>query len=134
MSRAWFSLAFLGVLGLFYVGYGLQCSPVPAIGGLAFGQEAKPAAAKQPGKKLQAELEPPPPPVAKLKWELLAGSVANNSQRATPPSRIHRSKIPGGWLVETYRRSTGNSATISSGVGLTFVPDPDHKWDGASLP
>ena len=134
-SRAWFALAVAGVMALFYAGYGMQISPTH---GIAFGQEAKPAAkqpgAKQPTTKLQAEVEPPPPPVAKLKWELLAGSVANNTLKATPPSRVHRSKIPGGWLVETCRRSSGNSATVSNGVGLAFVPDPEHKWDGNSLP
>lgn len=32
-----------------------------------------------------------------------------------------RSKIPGGWLVQCMG-------------GLAFVPDPEHKWDGNSLP
>ncbi|MFN0100959.1 MAG: hypothetical protein ACKV2U_02595 [Bryobacteraceae bacterium] len=31
-----------------------------------------------------------------------------------------RAKVPGGWLV-------------SSGDGLTFLPDPAHEWDGSSL-
>ena len=34
---------------------------------------------------------------------------------------FHRAKIIGGWLV-----------FISAGI--CFVPDPDHKWDGGSLP
>ena len=34
---------------------------------------------------------------------------------------IHRAKIIGGWLV------------FISG-GISFVPDPEHKWDGGSLP
>lgn len=34
---------------------------------------------------------------------------------------LRRSKIRGGWLV-LYENS------------ITFVPDPDHKWDGNSLP
>ena len=38
MSRAWFALAVVGVLGLFYVGAGLRDSS-PA--GVAFGQEVK---------------------------------------------------------------------------------------------
>jgi hypothetical protein len=33
-----------------------------------------------------------------------------------------RAKIPGGWLV-------GNGQTV-----LCFVPDPEHRWDGSSLP
>ncbi|MBI1741470.1 hypothetical protein HYR54_00185 [Candidatus Acetothermia bacterium] len=36
-------------------------------------------------------------------------------------ARIRRAKIPGGWLV-TIRDE-----------GVTFVPDPKHEWDGASL-
>ena len=34
---------------------------------------------------------------------------------------FHRAKIIGGWLV-----------FISAGI--CFVPDPEHKWDGGSLP
>jgi hypothetical protein len=33
-----------------------------------------------------------------------------------------RAKIPGGWLV-------GNGQTV-----LCFVPDPEHRWDGSSIP
>ena len=39
-----------------------------------------------------------------------------------------RTKIPGGWLVMV------SSAAEMTGVttGATFVPDPEHKWDGNS--
>ena len=37
----------------------------------------------------------------------------------------YRAKIPGGWLVVTDG---------SNERGLTFVPDPTHAWNGASLP
>jgi hypothetical protein len=37
----------------------------------------------------------------------------------------YRAKVPGGWLVYLADRE---------GVGLTFYPDPDHKWDGGTLP
>ena len=37
----------------------------------------------------------------------------------------YRAKIPGGWLVTTAH---GNSA-----MGATFVPDPNHEWDGNSI-
>jgi hypothetical protein len=39
-------------------------------------------------------------------------------------ARVNRAKIPGGWLV---------IATSSSGGGVTFYPDPEHKWDGGSV-
>jgi len=41
---------------------------------------------------------------------------------------VVRCKIPGGWLVrfETHYSETGAG-------GLTFVPDPNHQWDGSSL-
>jgi len=38
---------------------------------------------------------------------------------------IKRAKIPGGWLVWCDGGLKG---------GLTFVPDPNHEWDGNSLP
>jgi hypothetical protein len=34
----------------------------------------------------------------------------------------HRAKVPGGWLVLVVQNTTG----------LTFYPDPDHRWDGSS--
>jgi hypothetical protein len=37
----------------------------------------------------------------------------------------YRAKVPGGWLVCIWD---------SYGIGLTFYPDPDHKWDGGTLP
>lgn len=37
--------------------------------------------------------------------------------------KVHRSKVPGGWLV----------LVIHNTNGLTFYPDPEHKWDGGSL-
>ena len=40
--------------------------------------------------------------------------------------KVYRTKVPGGWLV-LVMHNTNRS-------GLTFYPDPEHKWDGASLP
>lgn len=37
---------------------------------------------------------------------------------------IARARVPGGWLV--YISAVGN--------GMTFYPDPNHIWDGGSLP
>ena len=36
---------------------------------------------------------------------------------------VHRTKVPGGWLV----------LVIHNTSGLTFYPDPEHRWDGGSL-
>ncbi len=35
---------------------------------------------------------------------------------------VHRARVPGGWLV----------LIIHNTNGLTFYPDPEHKWDGGS--
>lgn len=45
---------------------------------------------------------------------------------APAPSSLSRAKIPGGWLV--YATTPGDATS------LVFVPDPEHQWDGASLP
>jgi hypothetical protein len=36
-------------------------------------------------------------------------------------SLVYRLKVVGGWLIHL-------------GGGVTFYPDPEHKWDGNSLP
>ena len=41
---------------------------------------------------------------------------------ATKP--YYRAKVPGGWLVD---------CRVVEGGGLTFVPDPNHEWDGGTL-
>jgi hypothetical protein len=45
---------------------------------------------------------------------------------APTPSSLSRAKIPGGWLL--YGTTSGDAAS------LVFVPDPNHEWDGSSLP
>jgi hypothetical protein len=69
---------------------------------------AAPAAVATP-----AEPEPVAAPAAQepaLRFERLdAGGYA-----------VARAKVPGGWLV-------------ASGASVTFYPDPEHGWDGASL-
>ena len=51
-----------------------------------------------------------------LKWELILTTFG------TLP--MHRAKVPGGWLI----------TMLSEAPAITFYPDPDHRWDGGSLP
>lgn len=55
----------------------------------------------------------------KLMWEKL------NSKRARGLLgwEVHRAKVPGGWLILVMHNTSG----------VTFYPDPEHKWDGGSL-
>jgi hypothetical protein len=67
-------------------------------------------------------METAPPPAAektaapvaaagpRLEWERLRSS----------DHAVTRASVPGGWLVTV------------GGTGVTFVPDPKHRWDGAS--
>ena len=58
----------------------------------------------------------------KLKWEQLEQSPIDETE-------TFRTKVPGGWLVkETIINSEG------CGTGIAFYPDPNHIWDGGSLP
>jgi hypothetical protein len=47
-------------------------------------------------------------------WEKLETSIAS--------WHVYRAAVPGGWLL-----------TFSIEGGLTFMPDPEHEWDGDSL-
>jgi hypothetical protein len=63
----------------------------------------------------------------KLTWELLRSS-------GLPAScQVRRFKVPGGWLIYIYAESTDGRYPYAHG-GLTFYPDPEHKWDGGSTP
>jgi hypothetical protein len=44
------------------------------------------------------------------------------------PVPVGRAKIPGGWLVGLM------SGTVNAQTVLCFVPDPEHCWDGSSIP
>ncbi|MDX2154794.1 MAG: hypothetical protein SFV54_28890 [Bryobacteraceae bacterium] len=66
------------------------------------------AAAPQP-----ALAEEPQPELPSLRWERLR----------SPGLDTLRAKVPGGWLL-----SVGNGPSR----GVTFLPDAEHQWDGAS--
>ena len=54
-----------------------------------------------------------------IKWEQLKNEGIGK--------KSYRSKIPGGWLFITWWGSAYENG------GATFIPDPDHNWDGNSL-
>ena len=57
------------------------------------------------------------PAASNLLWQ----SVPSTGRYA---NACYRAKVPGGWLV-TLNQERG---THGAGVGLTFVPDPEHAW------
>lgn len=58
---------------------------------------------------------------AMLKFEVI------ESSDSSVEFKITRSRIPGGWLVYITH-------STCSEAGCCFVPDPQHEWDGSSLP
>lgn len=66
-----------------------------------------------------AQMRPPPFPegTQMLEWERLTGPESWSS--------IWRAAVPGGWLV---------LASHVEGTGITFMPDPAHRWTITSLP
>lgn len=61
-----------------------------------------------------------------LKWETLS---TKREADGLLDSRYltERAKVPGGWLVISQFH-------IGTAHGLVFLPDPNHDWDGGSLP
>jgi len=55
--------------------------------------------------------------LAAMKWQ----------QLKSDPFTVFRSAVPGGWMVVAYISGVNTPS-------LTFYPDADHRWDGASLP
>jgi len=57
-----------------------------------------------------------------LKWEEIKCELAEKSfLGGTGMTSMRRAKVPGGWFI------MGTSSTF-------FYPDPEHLWDGSSLP
>jgi hypothetical protein len=63
----------------------------------------------------------PAQPARELHWEYLAGTIA-----------LERAKVPGGWLVAIEQPTTRGGPSLHP--SLIFYPDPEHAWDGGSLP
>jgi hypothetical protein len=63
--------------------------------------------------------------VGTLTWEPI--KCVGEPKDASRPRDASRAKIPGGWLFIVWWGPTYD------GSGATFIPDPEHKWDGNSL-
>lgn len=53
-----------------------------------------------------------------LTFELVPTRIACNSATFS----IYRARVPGGWLVASRPSES-----------ITFVPDPEHLWDGGAV-
>ena len=58
-----------------------------------------------------------------LKWEPVQSELVQPGLLSVAP-KVMRAKVPGGWFISV--RSYESSAF--------FYPDPEHRWDGSSLP
>jgi hypothetical protein len=59
-----------------------------------------------------------------LKWEVIKCEMTPKGFLSMAPETM-RAKVPGGWFI---------LAAIGAAGGSFFYPDPEHLWDGASLP
>ena len=69
-----------------------------------------------------------------LKFEMLQHD--KERERLHPPFTLQRAKIPGGWLVVFYNQFSDVVYQSTYGLGyggVTFIPDPNHTWDGSSI-
>jgi hypothetical protein len=64
-----------------------------------------------PAASAMAGAAPKPAMEVKFKFEKLSAGVHS----------ISRAKVPGGWIV------------MAANASITFYPDPEHAWDGATL-
>ena len=71
---------------------------------------------RQPPTVAQDESAQPP-----LKWVDVPVDPQN-------PIQVARARIQGGWLVRTKEVWGARNGGAGLGVGLTFVPDRDHRW------
>lgn len=55
--------------------------------------------------------EPPAPLVTSVEWETLQAPVSYY--------HVHRTRVPGGWLVASKGNNCGD---------LVYIPDPDGQW------
>lgn len=62
--------------------------------------------------------------MAKLIWNRIEDDWKDSSK---PEGYTYRAEVPGGWLISVW---AGSDKKQPYGGGLTFYPDPEHKWRG----
>ena len=60
-----------------------------------------------------------------LKWEEIKCESLTKSFLGVGMTPLFRAKVPGGWLIQISKNLE---------VSAFFYPDPEHLWDGSSLP
>lgn len=81
-----------------------------------------------------------------LNWEIIE-QLQYNSHSESFMNIIRRAKVPGGWLLHSYRELSCRAEKVTSaeqpnqialgvgeGTGLSFIPDPQYAWKLAPLP
>ena len=61
-----------------------------------------------------------------LIWEKLKCETREKGLFSQSAPIVQRAKVPGGWFIRTTE--------LTQGGGAFFYPDPEHLWDGSSLP
>lgn len=68
----------------------------------------------------------------RVEWGIIPGTPEGENEVSFT---MQRAKVPGGWLVYVFGHGYSyRSRSIWGHGGLTFYPDPEHQWDGNSLP
>ncbi|MHA1309271.1 MAG: hypothetical protein ACTSSB_17050 [Candidatus Heimdallarchaeota archaeon] len=62
----------------------------------------------------------------KLDWEVIERNQMF-PKHSNHKDMIRRAKVPDGWLIESVKRFVDREQA-GYGVGLTFIPDPNHEW------
>ena len=60
-----------------------------------------------------------------LIWETVKSELMEKGFFAAAAPSTLRTKVPGGWFVQSCVGVAGSAF---------FYPDPEHTWDGSSLP
>ena len=69
------------------------------------------------------------PETPQFNLEKLNAAVAGKKTNIMSGFSTWRAKVPGGWLVIVSRLSGPSGVS-----GVTFYPDPNHAWDGGTMP